>query len=206
MSGCDASGALGPGTWNSTVFDDSIRAEEGNPKFANCESDSVHLQDYGTKLVRFYEDSTFVSAAAAGGDPGYRLTVAELGEMVTCGVNLFGLDQVDPSDPRLAAMVWGWAPSEPSSSGGCALDDGHFRAGPCGDGHPFACALGSAWHVTQAVGPQSDGSAACAAEFPGSVFAVPGSGAHASRLRAVEVGAVWVAYTVNSHGWSGTAA
>src|SRR5438270_426680 len=88
-----ASGASGAGSWNSTVFDDSIRAEEGNPKFANCESDSVHLQDYGAKLVRFYEDSTFVSAAVAGGDPGYRLTVAELGEMVTCGVNLFGLDQ-----------------------------------------------------------------------------------------------------------------
>src|SRR5437763_16784685 len=103
--GCDASGASGAGSWISTVFDDSIRAEEGNPKFANCESDSVHLQDYGTKLVRFYEDSTFVSAAVAGGDPGYRLTVAELGEMVTCGVNLFGRPQVDPSDPRLAATA-----------------------------------------------------------------------------------------------------
>ena len=205
MSGCDASGASGPGTWNSTVFDDSIRAEEGNPQFANCESSSVHLQDYGTKLVRFYEDSTFVSAAAAGGDPGHRLTVDEISQMVTCGVNLFGLDQVDPSDPRLGAMVWSWATNEPSI-GGCALDDGRFHAAPCGDNHPYACALGSGWQVTQAVGPQADGAAACAAEFPGSVFAVPGSGAHAARLRAVEHGAVWLAYTSNSNGWSGAAA
>ena len=205
MSGCDASGGE---TWNSTVFDDSVRVEDGNPNFADCVSDSVHLEDYNdpTKLVRFYEDSTFVSAAAAGGDPGHRLTVAEIGEMVTCGVNLFGLDQVDPSDPRLAAMVWSWAPNEPSGAGVCAVDDGRFHTAPCGDGHPFACVLGSEWFVTQVVGPQSDGAAACAAEFTGSTFAVPGSGAHAARLRAAERGAVWLAYTADSSGWSGAAA
>jgi hypothetical protein len=200
MSGC------GTTAWNNTVFDDSVRAEDGNPEFAACQSPSVHLDDYGTKLVRFYEDSTFVSAAAAGGDPGHRLTVDEIHEMVTCGVNLFGLDQVDPSDPRLDAMVWSWAPNEPSNAGACAVDEGRFRADPCGAAHPYACALNRSWFVTASVGPQDGGAAACAAEFPGSRFAVPGSGAHAAALRAIEPGAVWVAYTAASGGWSGSAA
>ena len=204
MSGCDTSGSNT--VWNHTVFDDSVRAEDGNPQFSNCTSPSVHLSDYGTKLVRFYEDSTFVSAAASGGDPGHRLTVDEIGEMVTCGVNLFGLDQVDPSDPRLDAMVWSWAKDEPAASPACAVDDGRFRTAPCGDAHPYACSAGSTWFVTAAVGPQSGGAAACAAEFPGSTFAVPGSGAHAARLRASEPTAVWLAYTNAGDGWRGTAA
>jgi len=203
MSGCDSSG---PGAWNSTVFDDSVRAEEGNPEFANCTSPSVHAEDYGTKLVRFYEDSTFISAAASGGDPGRRLTVDEIGEMVACGVNLFGLDQVDPSDPRLDAMVWSWAANEPAAGASCAVDDGRFRTAPCKDKHPYACANGSDWFVTRAVGPQDRGAKACAKEFPGSTYAVPGSGAHAAALRAVASTAVWLAYTNGGDGWRGTAA
>ena len=203
MSGCDASGA---GAWNSTVFDDSVRAEDGNPEFANCESPSVHADDYGTKLVRFYEDSTFVSAAAAGGDPGHRLTADEIAEMVTCGVNLFGLDQVDPSDPRLAAMVWSWATNEPIAAAACATDSGRFRTAPCRDKHPYACVSGGDWFITRAVGPQDRGAKACAKEFPGSTFAVPGSGAHAAALRAIESTAVWIAYTNSGDGWRGVAA
>lgn len=203
MSGCDSSGAS---AWNSTVFDDSVRAEDGNPVFADCTSPSVHANDYGTKLVRFYEDSTFVSTAAAGGDPGHRLTVDEIGAMVTCGVNLFGLDQVDPSDPRLDAMVWSWAENEPAAGAACAVDDGRFRAAPCKDKHPYACVSGQQWFVTRAIGPQDRGTRACAKEFPGSTYAVPGSGAHAARLRAVEPGAVWVAYSDTGTGWRGAAA
>ena len=204
MSGCDAS-ATG-GAWNTTVFDDSVRAEEGNPDFANCTSPSVHADAYGTKLVRFYEDSTFVSAATSGGDPGHRLTVDEIREMVTCGVNLFGLDQVDPNDPRLDAMVWSWAPNEPTASIGCAVDDGRFHTAPCKGKHPYACAKGHDWFVTQATGPQDRGSRVCAKEYPGSTYAVPGSGAHAATLRAAETAPTWVAYTDTSDGWSGTAA
>ena len=122
MSGC---GAASTSAWTSTVFDDSVRSEEGNPDFSGhtpCTTDSVTITDYGTKLVRFYEDSTFVSTAYDGhGDPGHRLTVDGIRALVQCGVNLFGLDQLDPSDPRLEAMVWSWAPNEPvTSTPGCA--------------------------------------------------------------------------------------
>jgi hypothetical protein len=216
MSGC---GAGSTSAWKSTVFDDSVRSEEGNPRFAGypaCTSPSVAIGDYGTKLVRFFEDSTFLSAAVAQGDPGHRLTVDEIRDMVRCGVNLFGLDQLDPSDPRLEAMVWSWAPNEPVTTdlGMCAFDgsDGRFYSAKCdGTRMRFACVDSSgAWFITAQYGKQSDGSSACQVELPGSTFAVPGSGNHAQRLIAAKKAAgvtdVWVAYSVVNGAWKGVGA
>jgi hypothetical protein len=208
MSGC-STGSAATGNWTSTVFDDSVRAEECNPEFAgypDCSSPGVPASAYGENLVRFYEDSTFVSTAAAGGDPGQRMTVDGIRDMVRCGVNLFGLDQLVPSDPRLDAMVWSWAANEPAIGASCAIDDGRFRAAACKGKHPYACVARSSWFVTAAAGPQDRGARACAREFPGSTFAVPGSGAHAEALRAVERGPVWLAYTNPGDGWRGAAA
>jgi len=219
MSGCGGA-AAGATSWRSTVFDDSVRAEEGNPDFAGypaCTSPSVVAGDYGTKLVRFYEDSTFVSAAVSGGDPGHRLTVSTIRDMVRCGVNLFGLDQLDPSDPRLDAMVWSWAPNEPlsSSAGTCAFDgsDGRFHARGCKQAKvPFACVVPATgeWFVTARTGVQSDGAKACARERSGAHFAVPGSGAHAQQLVDAKAAAgatdVWLAYSVVSGEWKGVGA
>ena len=211
MSGC------GSGAWNSTVFDDSVRSEEGNPEFAGypaCTSPSVKAADYGTKLVRFYEDSTLVSAAVAEGDPGHRMTVDGIRDMVRCGVNLFGLDQVDPADPRLEAMVWSWAANEPVTTdpGMCAFDgsDGRFHSGNCNEARlRFACvdrATGT-WFITKRSGRQRDGVRACQRERPGSTFAVPGSGNHAQRLidakAAAGVTDVWLAYSVVAGDWTG---
>jgi hypothetical protein len=213
MSGCGSGSGSGSNVWNSTVFNDSVRAEEGNPIFdgQKCTSPSVKPEDYGTKLVRFFEDSTFLSAAAAGGDPGHRMTVDGIRDMVRCGVNLFGLDQVDPSDPRLAAMVWSWAQGQPASSvtGACALDgaDKRFHSAPCDTQLPFACVDAGKWFVTSATGPQGAGAGACSAEYPGSTFAVPGSGAHAQSLRVAKGGAseVWLAYAYDAttRTWTG---
>jgi hypothetical protein len=216
MSGCGA----GSASWNGTVFDDSVRAEEGNPNFdaSTCESPSVKRDAYGTKLVRFFEDSTFVSAAYDGqGDPGHRLTIDTIRAMVRCGVNLFGLDQVSPSDPRLEAMVWSWAPNEPisSSAGLCAFDgsDGRFHAAGCNSQRlHFACVdrTTGEWFVSKRAGRMRDGASACAGERPGATFAVPGSGNHAQRLidakSAAGVTDVWLSYGVVKGAWSGTAA
>ena len=216
MSGCGA-GSAESAAWTSTVFNDSVRSEEGNPDFAGypaCTSPSVVIGDYGTKLVRFYEDSTFVSAAVAEGDPGHRLTVAEIRDMVKCGVNLFGLDQVNPSDPRLEAMVWSWAANEPvtTAAGLCAFDgsDGRFHSGACkGARMRFACVdpASGAWFITKRSGKQHDGFKTCQREHRGSVFAVPGSGNHAQRLidakAAAGVTDVWVAYSVIDGAWKG---
>jgi hypothetical protein len=198
MSGCGA-GAGDVGAWGATVFDDAVRAEEGNPDFRDCTSPSVPRTAYGTKLVRFYEDSTFVSAAVAGGDPGHRFTVDTVTAMVACGVNLFGLDQVDPNDARLSAMVWSWAPGEPVSSeaGTCAVDgpDRRFHAMGCDGaaGLPFACVdAAGGWFV---------GDGGCGT----GTFAVPRNGAQAAALRAAEaaagVGSVQLAYAVVNGAW-----
>jgi hypothetical protein len=213
MSGC------GSGAWNSTVFDDSVRSEEGNPEFAGypaCTSPSVVAADYGTKLVRYFEDSTLVSAAVAGGDPGHRFTVDEIRDMVRCGVNLYGLDQVDPSDPRLEAMVWSWAPNEPTSSAArtCAFsgNDERFHAGACNGRLRFACVDRSTgeWFVTKRAATANDGRKVCQREHPGSEFAVPGSGNHAQRLADAKTAAgvtdVWLAYAVVDGAWKGNAA
>jgi hypothetical protein len=213
MSGC------GSGNWNSVVFDDSVRSEEGNPIFAGyptCTSDSVKRDDYGTKLVRFYEDSTFVSAAVGGGDPGHRMTVDGVRDMVRCGVNLFGLDQLDPSDPRMEAMVWSWAPNEPavSSNGTCVVDgaDGRFRTAPCRHGKlRFACVdADGGWFVSDDAGAPGAGSSACAHDRAGARFAVPGSGGHAAQVveakAAAGVSDVWVAYQFAKGAWRANAA
>jgi hypothetical protein len=196
MSGCGPAGGAS-GAWRSTVFDDSVRAEDGNPQFAGypaCTSPSVPTAAYGSKLVRFFEDSTFVSAAVGLG-PGPRLTVDEIADMVRCGVNLFGLDQLTPNDPRLDAMVWSWAPDEPASSadGTCALveSDGRFHAAPCdSQSLPYACVTPDG---TWTIAATSD----CSGSGPGARFAVPGSGHHQQELvdamTAAGVTRVWVA-------------
>lgn len=211
MSGC----GTGTGAWAATVFDDSVRAEEGNADFdaATCSSPSVQPSDYGSSLVRFYDDSTFVSTAVAGGDPGQRMTSSTIRAMVSCGANLFGLDQVEPSDPRLEAMVWSWADAEPSTnaSGSCAVDgrDGRFHARACSSARmPFACVDATgAWFVSRRSGQPSDGARVCGRERAGAVFAVPGSGAHAAALRQAKatsgVTDVWLAYRVVGSTWSG---
>ena len=204
MSGCG--GTNGAGAWQATVFDDNVRAEEGNPEFSgypSCSSSSVKASDYGAALVRFYEDSTFVGAAS-GVAPGQRFTAGAVRDMVRCGTNLFGLDQVDPFDPNLDAMVWSWAANEPSTSatGTCAVQGstGRFRTQPCGTGllqHACIDAAG-AWFVTAAAGTADSGSSACANERPGAKVAVPRSGKQQQQLTeakaAVAAVDVWVAY------------
>ena len=66
-------------------------------------------------FLRFYEDSTFVNTAAAptgqtSVDDG--LTPETTAAAVRCGVDLLGFDQLLPTDGRLAALVWSFAPRQ----------------------------------------------------------------------------------------------
>jgi hypothetical protein len=98
---------------------------------------------------------------------------------------------------RQAAAVWSWLPGDRGQNGDCALLQASLvpllqRSGwaskACGEQYAFACApsrglvdgkvgprerLESDWTITTATGAWSEGEAACAAEFPGHVFAVP---------------------------------
>ena len=118
--------------------------------------------------------------------------------MARCGVTLIGFDQLTPEDPRLTAIVWSWAPGEPSRQG-CAVSqrDTRFHAVDCGESHAYVCMLNpDAWRVTTASGPFRGGGAACAKQFPGSTFGLPANGWENALVRAGAGNAtVWLNYT-----------
>jgi hypothetical protein len=154
--------------------------EHGDPSAYNdaaCNADrAARLND--TTFRRFFEDSTWLTAMQNGRNS--LTTPAAAARMMQCGVNIVGLDQLTPQDPRLPALVWSWAQNEPAAGAGdCAYQgsDGRFHAGDCGAPRRFACVdANSGWHVTAATGPQSAGGASCSAEFSGSRFGVPPNG------------------------------
>jgi hypothetical protein len=105
--------------------------------------------------------------------------------MIACGVNLFGFDQFDPNDGRVAASIWSWAPNEPNaSSGACAVQraDGHWAAAGCGERHPAACRTTDGWALSPSV-PATAAAGACHAT--GGRFTVPRTGQENAQLRAV---------------------
>jgi len=116
--------------WASDVFGwDDTHVESGStPHYAGFPAcDATYARSvYETKLVRYYEDSTWVSSAVSpndlapgrrGGQPDARAVAA----MVRCGVNLFGFDQLLPGDGRIEASIWAWAKDKPDrADGDCA--------------------------------------------------------------------------------------
>ena len=148
-----------------------------------------------------------------GGD----VTVSDATNMVRCGVNMIGLDNLMPFDARLAALVWSWAPNEPRMNvpGACAVEgpDGRFSSTPCatrsalpqarGGRYRFACFDGTVWHVTRRADRFSSGATECAREGFGT-FAVPRGGYDNEFLRAAHAAVpyVWVnSLYVAGSGW-----
>jgi hypothetical protein len=199
-------GNCGPGTaWPSWVFTRGPKWDEsGNPTTYSA-SDCTHdrsARASGSSFRRFFEDSTVLTTARQSTT---QISAETTATMVRCGVNIIGMDQLTTGDPRLAALVWSWAPGQPSS-GGCAADGsgGRFGSMDCGQQHRFACRDASGrWHVTVATGRWREGADACAAEFPGSHFAVPGNGYDATQLPITSGSGtpVWLAYAVSGGQW-----
>jgi hypothetical protein len=89
-------------------------------------------------LVRYYEDSTFLTDGASYVGQSTRddgLTPATTTALVRCGVELLGFDQLLPDDGRLDAAVWSWAPGEPRAGAGrCVVQrpsDGRWEMRRC---------------------------------------------------------------------------
>ncbi len=154
--------------------------------------------DYSAHLIRYYEDSTNLSAVA--GDPGDRITTETAAAMARCGVDLIGFDQLTTGDPRLAASVWSWAPGEPTS-GDCALDRvsakrpyGRWVSRSCKQRRRPACRRGGDWAIPDVFLAQSEAAAAC--RETGARFAVPRTGREAQDLRTAmrraHVHAAWI--------------
>jgi hypothetical protein len=173
VSGCGEGAA-----WRGLVFDwNDVEVEERNHGYRDhpvCDQDpdgdgrpDFAPDVYATKLVRYYEDSTWVSpmasnAGLASTDDGLSPEVAR--RMTRCGVDLIGFDQILPTDGRLAAVAWSWAPNEPSRAGDCAVqrDDGRWISRKCSKRHQAACRRADGrWAVTLASVPATAATAAC---------------------------------------------
>jgi hypothetical protein len=146
--------------WASEVFGwDDVHVESGSTSryrdYPGC--DATYDRDvYAAKLVRYYEDSTFVSAAV---DPtatpaeaaAEMLKPAKVAAMTRCGVNLFGLDQLLPDDGRIEASIWSWAKDKPDRADGkCAIQrsDSRWETRTCSAKRRAACLVDGNWHVT----------------------------------------------------------
>ncbi len=151
MSGCGAGAA-----WGTHVFRYSPKTEDRPSDYAARGCGGFDPVATDPVLLRFYEDSTFVSAAAepvgvSSVDDG--LTPATTSLALRCGVDLLGFDQLLPTDGRLEALVWTFAPGElDAPDGSCAVQrgsDGRWAARGCGEQRPAACQAGDgSWRVT----------------------------------------------------------
>jgi hypothetical protein len=193
--------------WAADVYGwDDVHVESGStPKyreFPTCDATYARTV-YDTKLVRYYEDSTFVSSAI---DPT-RSPKAAAAEMISpekaaamtrCGVNLFGFDQLLPNDGRIEASIWSWAKDKPDlRNGRCAVQrpDGRWTTRGCGAKHRAACRLATGgWQLTQRSLAYDPAVRAC--RELGGILGVPRTGYDNSRLRTLagQSDEVWLGY------------
>jgi hypothetical protein len=193
--------------WASDVYSwDDNHVESGSTPdykpFPACDS-TYDRGVYDSKFVRYYEDSTFVSAAV---DPtespaqaeADALTPARVADMTRCGVNLFGFDQLLPNDGRIEASIWSWLDGEPNRDGGdCGLQraDGRWLTAPCKSRHRAVCRAGTGLTLTPRAVAYKQAQSACRAR--GEAFDLPRTGYENSLLRQVAGGdGVWLRYKV----------
>jgi hypothetical protein len=165
-------------TWRGLVFNwNPVEVEERNHGYRAepvCDQDpdgdgkpAFGRNVYASKLVRYYEDSTWLTQVAsnagqASTDDGIGPEAAR--RMSRCGVDLLGFDQILPKDGRLDAVAWSWAPDEPSRAGSCTIQrgDGRWIARRCTKRQQAACRrTDGRWVVTLASVTADAATAAC---------------------------------------------
>jgi hypothetical protein len=180
--------------WSASVFHwNPDEWEDRAHGFADCANAGSEAPPYATRLIRFYEDSTWLTqqaelVGASSTDDGLRPDTVRA--MAACGVDLFGLDQVVPGDPRLDALVWSWAEGEEPSD--CALlgDGGRWLASDCSGRRRAACRLADgSWIVTK---PVRSGKARKACAGRDASFTAPRTAAQNVALAAATDRRVWV--------------
>ncbi len=186
-------------TWNDHVE----QTPHGFQGFPGCGPD-YSRSTYDTKLVRYYEDSTWLSAAsgaASGSAEGEGLTPRDVQAMVRCGVDLFGFDQLQPGDGRLDAAVWSWADDQPAA-GRCASihSDGRWHSSGCRRLHPAACRGSDGSFQLTAPVRETDAESACRAL--GARFTAPRTGYQNELLKQATGGqTAWLGLERGKHAW-----
>jgi hypothetical protein len=203
--------SCGAGTaWPAQVWDFSRHVEtrpRGYRDFPDCGPD-FDRATYDNEMVRYFEDSTKVTAGGSVAGASERddgITPATAAAMARCGVDLLGLDQLTPGDPRLDALVWSWAPGQPGR-GDCAVQRANARweALPCGGRHRAACrAADGSWLVTPRAEARPNAARACASQS--ALLAAPRTGYEGQLLRvameAAGAGDAWLGLTRSGDSW-----
>jgi len=177
--------------WRSLAFSWRSHVEEGPEQFRSHPPCGFPRSDYDTRLVRYYEDSTWLSAgasAAGGGEWTDGLTPETVRAMARCGVDLLGFDQLQPGDGRNEAAVWSWAQGQPGS-GNCTemRGDGRWYSLSCKQKRPAACRReDGSWFITQKAVRDADAGGACAVN--GGAYDVPRTGYDNASLSQVTAG------------------
>jgi hypothetical protein len=175
------------GDWRSLAFSWRNHKEEGPDQFRANPPCGFPRSDYDSRLIRYYEDSTWLSAgasAATGGDGvGEGLTPDTVRAMTRCGVDLFGFDQLQPGDGRNDAAVWSWQQGQPAR-GDCTelRGDGRWYSLGCKQKRSAACrAADGSWIVTAKRVTAAKAAAAC--DDSGASFDKPRTGHDNDSLR-----------------------
>jgi hypothetical protein len=192
--------------WPSLVFNWQDHLETRLSTFSDfpgCGNDYTRAQFESTQ-IRYYEDGR----PSQVGSP--RITPQVAAEMARCGVDLLGLDQLAPSDPRLTALVWSWAKGQPGP-GRCAVQTVRrgslstpWRTLACGRQRRPACRRGTRWLLGATAVAEKRAGSECRQRR--ARFAVPRTGYEAQLLRQRMQGAgtsqVWLGYVKRRGGWS----
>jgi hypothetical protein len=181
--------------WRSLAFSWHDHFEDGANQFLASPPCGFKRNEYDARLIRYYEDSTWLSAgagAAAGDEPSKGLTPATVSAMTRCGVDLFGFDQLQPGDGRNDAAAWSWAQGQPAS-GACTemRGDGRWYSTGCNKREPAACRRGDgSWLITKSVKAR-DAAHTCA--VAGAQFDVPRTGYDNESMKLAALGKrVWL--------------
>jgi hypothetical protein len=170
--------------WPSVVFDWEQHLEtrlESFSDFPQCGTDFTR-EEYDATQVRYFEDGR----PSQRNEP--RITPEIAAQMARCGVDLLGLDQLEPNDPRLAALVWSWAEGQPDKNGKCAVQKAKpgslttaWKAVGCGRDRRPSCRKKDRWLIGAHAVDKKHARAECRAR--GAKFAVPRTGFEAQLLR-----------------------
>ncbi len=182
VSGCGKGSA-----WQSYAYSWQEHRESrpfGFEDYPSCGPD-YDVREYDFRLIRYYEDSTRLTKGSGSADDG--ITPPTAAAMARCGVDLIGLDQVEPFDGRLESLVWSWAPQQPGD-GRCALIKtgaklpyGRWFAKTCGVKRRPACRRGERWIVPRGAVEPREAKRACRRHR--AIFAVPRTGYENELLR-----------------------
>ncbi|EQA45166.1 lectin C-type domain protein [Leptospira broomii serovar Hurstbridge str. 5399] len=120
---------------------------------------------YDSSMTRVYNDSTNYFGIFDGAKETGTFTNANIPQMLSCGISVFGIDQFNPDFAKLG--LWSWGVGEPNNYNnnehcGQIRSDGRWNDNNCSAGFRYACKDGSGnWTITDDSGVWNNGRNAC---------------------------------------------